>query len=229
MSILVVEDDLDLADVLLYMLRRAGYETIHAADGESAMRVFRQHKPALVLLDLGLPGVSGWEVCQLIRAESTIPILMLTAADEEEDVIRGLDLGADDYVTKPFSPRILLARIRTLLRLAQGEELHASSTLRFADLELNYAQQTFSCGQTSLPITKLEARVLRELVINSGQVVPHPELIKRVWGYQDESNSGLLKGHVRNLRLKLAAAGSRCYVRTILGVGYLLDIDSKLE
>jgi DNA-binding response OmpR family regulator len=225
MSILVVEDERDLSDLLSYILRRSGHEVLAAYDGDSALRLWREHQPALVLLDVGIPARNGWEVCRAIRSESnSTPIMILSGADTEEDIIHGLELGAEDYVTKPFSPRLLQARIRTLLRRSQHEAAKASGvSIKVADLEVDADSRTARCGETDVQLTRLESRVLHELSIHAGQVVPHEELIQHVWGYRGEVSSSILKGHIRNIRLKLCRIGSHASVRIIPGVGYILS------
>lgn len=227
MSILVVEDEVDLSDLLSYILRRSGYEVLTAYDGESALRLWREHQPALVLLDVGIPHKDGWEVCKTIHSESSTPIMILSGADAEEDIIHGLELGAEDYITKPFSPRLLQARIKTLLRRSQDPGVKQNGNcMRVADLALDFEWRTASCGEANTRLTRLEARVLQELAINAGQVVPHEQLIRQVWGYKGEVSSSILKGHIRNIRLKLSEMGSRSTVRIIPGVGYILAASS---
>lgn len=222
MSILVVEDEQDLSDLLSYILRRSGHEVLAAYDGESALRLWREHHPSLVLLDVGIPQKNGWEVCSAIRSESATPIMILSGADSEEDIIHGLELGAEDYVTKPFSPRLLQARIRTLLRRSQGETTKLPGTIKVADLELDAEARTIRCSEKAAQLTRLETRVLQELSVHTGQVIPHEDLIHQVWGYRGEVSSSILKGHIRNIRLKLCHIGSRACVRIIPGVGYIL-------
>lgn len=227
MAILVVEDEADLSDLLSYILRRAGHEVITAFDGESALRMWRERQPELVLLDLGLPRRNGWEVCETIRSESSTPIMILSGADAEEDVVRGLDLGAEDYVTKPFSPRLLQARIRTLLRRSQTAQAsrEVGSSLSVGDLRVDADWRTVSCNEHTVRLTRLEHRVLQELALHLGQVVPHTDLIAKVWGYKGEASSNIVKGHIRNIRMKLEEVNSNASIRIIPGVGYILTVE----
>jgi DNA-binding response OmpR family regulator len=224
MAILVVEDEADLSDLLSFILRRAGHEVIPAFDGESALRIWWERKPELILLDLNLPRCSGWEVCKVIRRESATPIMIISGADSEEDVVRGLDLGAEDYVTKPFSPRLLQARIRTLLRRSSRalEGPNAATPIDVGDMSLHSDWRTASCGERSVNLSRLEHLVLVELALHVGQVVPHTDLIEKVWGYRHESGSNMIKGHIRNIRRKLTTIRCGASIRIIPGVGYIL-------
>ncbi|HWC28561.1 MAG TPA: response regulator transcription factor, partial [Dehalococcoidia bacterium] len=168
MAILVVEDEADLSDLLSYILRRAGHEVLIASDGDAALRVWRERSPELVLLDIGLPCRTGWEVCQTIRGESSTPVMILSGADSEDDIVRGLDLGAEDYVTKPFSPRLLQARIKTVLRRNRNKSngaRAAESTVDAGDLRLNQDWHTVSNEERSIRLTRIEHKVLQELAL----------------------------------------------------------------
>jgi len=224
MAILVVEDESDLSDLLCFILRRSGNEVIVAHDGQMALDLWRERDPELVLLDLGLPKVSGWDVCHTISTESSTPVMIVSGNDDEEDMVRGLDAGAADYVCKPFSPRLLLARIRTLLRRqAAVPGRTCDSHLTLGDLSLDSSWRTAACGEKSVSLTRLEHKVLQELALRSGQVISHTDLIQRVWGYKGEGSSHVVKGHIRSLRLKLQEIGSRTAIRVIPGVGYTLE------
>jgi DNA-binding response OmpR family regulator len=224
MAILVVEDEEDLSDLLSFILRRAGHEVILAFDGDSALRLWRERQPELVLLDINLPRRSGWEVCEAIRRESSTPIMILSGADTEEDMVRGLDLGAEDYITKPFSPRLLQARIRTLLRRGSRPEEapRAATSITAGDLSLDNDWRTVKCAGKTANLSRLEHMVLTELAMHFGQVVPHGELIEQVWGYKGEDSSNIVKGHIRNIRKKLAEIGSATSIKIVPGVGYIL-------
>lgn len=224
MAILVAEDELDLSDLLSYILRKSGHEVILAHDGEAALRLWRAQKPELVLLDIGLPRKNGWDVCKTIRQESTTPILILSGAAAEDDIVRGLDLGAEDYLTKPFSPRLLRARINSLIRRTKVTTSNqGDSTVSLGDLKLDFAGRTVTCGAQSVQLTRIEHSILQMLAIHMSQVVPHEELVDRVWGYKGEGTSHVAKGHMRNLRMKLASIGSKATIRVLPGCGYILD------
>jgi DNA-binding response OmpR family regulator len=224
MAILVVEDEVDLSDLLSFILKRAGHEVILAFDGDSALRLWRERQPELVLLDLNLPRRNGWEVCEAIRRESTTPIMILSGADAEEDVVRGLDLGAEDYLTKPFSPRVLQARVRTLLRRSsqRPEAARVAASLKVGDLTLDNDWRTINCKNETVSLSRLEYLELSELALHRDQVVPHGDLIERVWGYRGEDSSNIVKGHIRNIRKKLAEVGSKASIKIVPGIGYIL-------
>jgi DNA-binding response OmpR family regulator len=225
MAILVVEDELDLSDLLSYILRRAGHDVIVAFDGEAALRLWRERDPELVLLDVGLPKTNGWEVCRQIRSESSTPVVIVSGSDAEDDMVKGFDLGIEDYVVKPFSPRILQARVRTILSRSQPTRNRAAQEagICLGDLTIDSRWRTAACGERSVRLTRIEHQVLQELARHSGQVVPHQELIQKVWGYKGEGSSNIVKGHVRGVRLKLGELGTKASIRIVPGVGYILE------
>lgn len=224
MAILVVEDEEDLSDLLSYILRRAGHNVTLAFDGETALRLWRERVPELVLLDINLPRRSGWEVCEVIRRESNTPVMILSGADTEEDVVRGLDLGAEDYITKPFSPRVLQARVRTLLRrnALSSERPKTSTMLNAGDLSFQSDLRKVSCGDKTATLSRLEHLVLAQLALHMGQVVQHTDLIAKVWGYKGEDSSSIVKGHIGNIRRKLREIGSKTSITIVPGAGYIL-------
>jgi DNA-binding response OmpR family regulator len=177
-----------------------------------------------VLLDAGLPKVSGWELCQRIRREPTVPVIMLTGASTEADMVRGLDLGADDYLTKPFSPGVLIARIQAVLRRAQEaaeQPRVGQQPITVGDLTLLPQWRTVKHGNRETRLTGIEFKVLYELALHEGQVLTHQLLTDRVWGYDAVEDGGLLKGHIRNLRKKLDDDPSHpTYIHTVAGIGY---------
>jgi DNA-binding response OmpR family regulator len=223
MAILVVEDEPDLTDLLTYILRRAGHDVVVAFDGDAALRLFRERSPELVLLDIGLPRMSGWEVCRSIRNESNTPIVFLSGNDTEEDIVRGLDLGAEDYVVKPFSPKMLQARIRSVLRRSEAATPTRKTAITAGDVALDARWRTATCNDRTANLTRLEYKILQELALHFGQVVPHAELIQKVWGYKGEASGNIVKGHIRNIRLKLEEVGSETTIRIVPGVGYLMQ------
>jgi DNA-binding response OmpR family regulator len=224
MSILIIEDDADMLDILCFTVRRSGHEVIAAHNGAVGLDLWRSKNPELVLLDVGLPKLSGWDVCKAIRSESRTPVIMLTAADEDEDVVRGLELGADDYVTKPFSPKELMARIRAVLRRAQEsaeEPRKGWQAITVGDLKLDPQWRTINRAGREVRLTATEFKILYELVVHEGQVLTHQILTDRVWGYEGVDDAGLLKGHIRNLRRKIEVDSSKpAYIQTVSGVGY---------
>jgi DNA-binding response OmpR family regulator len=230
-KILVVDDDQELSGLIGYALRQAGYLVVEAADGQAALDTFERESPALVILDVNLPRLSGLEVCRRIRADSKVPIMMLTVRSAEEDQVQALDLGADDYLTKPFSPRTLLARVRALLRRA-GEERPAP--LSVGDLVVDQEQQSISVrGGQPTRLTRLETRLLQILLANAGHTLPAERLLAHVWGSRGTGDRQLLKQLVHRLRQKIEAdAAEPRYLVTVSGVGYMLDphpVDGKTD
>ena len=227
MRILVVDDDQELRSLVGFALRRAGYLFQEAGEGATALVVFRREQPDLVILDVNLPGVSGFEICRQMRAESTVPILMLTVRASEEDEVRGLDLGADDYLTKPFSPRTLLARVRALLRrgMGPGEGVPHETVLSSGELALDpEAQSVRAAGRLPARLTELEFRLMQYLLVNAGHALPAERLAQHVWGYRGVGDRQRLKQLVHRLRQKLEANPSEPrYLLTVANVGYKLD------
>lgn len=223
MKILIVDDDAQLASIIGFALRREGWPVITARDGEAALQAWAAEEPDLVLLDINLPKLSGLEVLKRIRAEARgldTRVIMLTVRANEEDVVRGLDLGADDYIAKPFSPKTLLARIRAVLRRTQG--IAPSGDLSTPDWSLDVdRQQLVYPNRAPMHLTPLEFRLLQHLMIHRGQVVDSDSLIQHVWGYDDSGDRILLKQLVRRLRRKVEAdpADPR-YIETVPNVGY---------
>jgi DNA-binding response OmpR family regulator len=221
MKALVVDDDLVLADVIAFTLRRAGFEVSLAHDGLAALEQWRATPYDIIILDLNLPKLDGLSVCQRIRAESDIPILILSVRGEEDDVVRGLDLGADDYVVKPFSPRQLVARIHAVLRRSAASP--TPSPLIVGDLTLDVARhEVRRPGQPPIQLTPLESRLLETLMRNSGHVLPSDTLISHVWG-SERGDRVMLKQLVKRLRSKIEPDPSKpTYLETVPGVGYAL-------
>jgi len=223
MKVLVVEDDVDLLDLTTYALRREGYNVLPAIDGTQALHRWEADRPDIILLDGNLPKLNGFEVCRRIRQECETPIIMLTARDEEEDVLRGLQLGADDYVTKPFSMKQLSARMKTVLRRCSTDRFsQAVSELRVGDLVLNVeSHETLKAGEP-VEITPLEFRILFILAMNANRVVPYSRLVEYAWGY-DSGDANLLKTHVCHIREKLdMPMDGKAGIRSVPGVGYRL-------
>jgi len=221
LKILVVDDDLELSSLIGYALRQAGYMVIEAGDGVAALEAFERESPALVILDVNLPRLSGLEVCRRIRAASRTPVMMLTVKNAEEDQVQALDLGADDYLTKPFSPRTLLARVRALLRRAGEEKPMPLAAGAFTlDLEL---QSVAVRGGDPVRLTRLELRLLQILLANAGHTLPAERLLAHVWGSRGSGDRQLLKQLVHRLRQKIEAEATEPrYLVTVSGVGYAL-------
>lgn len=220
MKILIVEDDLSLADVIGFTLRRAGFAVTTAYDGEDALIAWAEESPALILLDLNLPKVDGLTVCRRIRAESKTPIIILSVRAGDEAVVTGLELGADDYIVKPFSPSQLVARVRAVLRRVETAPL--PGPLRAGDLVLDRSRSEVQRReQPPLRLTPLETRLLESLMINAGQVMPADLLIDAVWGI-DGGDRAMLKQLVYRMRSKLEADGQPNLIETLPGIGYAL-------
>lgn len=223
MKILVVDDDIELLDLISFTLRHAGYLPIGAADGAEALTLFAREEPDLVILDVNLPHYDGFEVCRRMRAETDTPIMLLTARTDEDSQVQGLDLGADDYLTKPFSPRTLRARVRALLRRTAGEK--APAPLASGDFTLDPDRQTVQItGNDAIRLTNLEFRLLQYLLANVGHTLPTQRLTTHIWGYQGTGDKYLLKQLVHRLRQKIERdpAAPR-YLQTVAGLGYVLQ------
>ena len=224
MKVLVADDDLELAEVVGFALRQAGYAVVSAPDGPSALDAFHTERPDLVILDVNMPRLGGFEVLRRLRGESAVPIMMLTVRSSEEDQVRGLDLGADDYLTKPFSPRTLLARVRALLRRGGAER---PGNLAAGDLVLDPGSQAVSVGgEEPVRLTALEARLLQLFLTNPGVTLLTESLSRQIWGLRGTGDRQLLKQLVHRLRRKVesdAAAPTR--IVTVPGVGYRLDVE----
>lgn len=218
-TILIVEDEARLADILEQYLKREGYHTERAASGPRALELWRAARPALMLLDLMLPGMDGLEVARRVRAEGDLPIIMLTARDEEVDRLVGLGIGADDYVVKPYSPREVVARVKAVLRRAGGT-LGAPTVLRVGNLELDLAAFDTRCGGAPLDVTAAELRLLAALARGGGRVRSRAELLAALGGLDRGTDERTVDAHVKNLRRKLGICGA--HLETVRGVGYRL-------
>jgi len=216
--ILVVDDDTALAEMIGIVLRTEGFEPVFCADGAQAFAIFTAAKPDLVLLDLMLPGKDGIEVCAEIRAESGVPVIMLTAKSDTSDVVRGLESGADDYVVKPFNPKELVARIRTRLRPTQTT---TTGTLQVGDIEVDVAGHEVRRGDTKINLTPLEFELLLALALKPQQVFTREMLLEQVWGYHYKADTRLVNVHVQRLRAKVEEdPDNPRIVMTVRGVGY---------
>jgi DNA-binding response OmpR family regulator len=232
-KVLVVEDDLTLRETLEYNLVRQGYEVHTAADGRAALQIARQERPDLILLDIMLPGMDGFEVCRVLRQEMSVPILMLTARDEEVDKVVGLEIGADDYMTKPFSMRELLARVKAQLRRVRltREEATAAEDgvvegekLTVGDLTIDLARHEALLGGEPLSLKPKEYELLVFLARNRGLVLSRDLILERVWGWDYGGGSRTVDVHVRWLREKIEPdPANPTRIVTVRGVGYRLE------
>jgi two-component system response regulator RegX3 len=223
--VLIVEDEDSFSDALSFMLRREGYEVFIATDGNAALTEFDKHGPDLVLLDLMLPGISGTEVCRIIRGKSTVPIIMLTAKDGEVDKVVGLELGADDYVTKPFSSRELLARVRAVLRRNGEQDELLPPTIEAGTVRIDIERHVVSVRGEHVTMPLKEFDLLEFLVRNSGRVLTRNQLIDRVWGADYVGDTKTLDVHIKRLRAKIEVDPSHpSHIHTVRGLGYKFDI-----
>jgi DNA-binding response OmpR family regulator len=221
-TVLIIEDDPYTQDIVRLYLRRDGYKVLTAGDGTEGLRLAREASPDLVVLDLMLPGLDGMEVCRALREHSEVPIIMLTARVDEEDRLAGLDLGADDYVTKPFSPRELAARVRAVLRrTARESQSEGPQEVRHGELTIDLRARRVFLKGTPVRLTPIEFRLLSLLMSEPGRTFTRDEIIARVFGYDFDGFDRVVDAHVSNLRKKLAARpdGPR-YIHTAYGVGY---------
>jgi two-component system, OmpR family, response regulator RegX3 len=222
--VLVVEDEDSISDPLSYMLRREGFEVSVAENGVDALNMFERNGADIVLLDLMLPGLSGTEVCRALRQKSNVAIIILTARDSEVDKVVGLELGADDYVTKPFSHRELLARVRAVLRRgAESEEL-LTSTIESGPVRLDVERHTVAVDGVQVALPLKEFDLLELLLRNSGRVLTRGQLIDRIWGSDYVGDTKTLDVHVKRLRAKIEPdPANPKYLLTVRGLGYKFD------
>jgi len=224
MKILAADDDRDLRELIGFTLAQAGYLVLKAGDGPTALKMFEEESPDLVVLDINMPGASGFQVCEAIRRKSRVPVIMLTVRGEEEDLVRALELGADDYLTKPFSPRTLLARIKALLRRAGMEN---SAPLAVGRVTLDIEEHSVKIASAEpVRLTKLELRLLQMLLANAGHTVSSDRLLIQVWGHRNSGDRQLLKQLVHRLRQKIEADPAvPQLLQTASGAGYKLVVD----
>ena len=219
-TVLVVDDEPTIREIVARYLERAGYRTLEAADGNRARELLERDPPDLVVLDVMLPGPDGLELCRWIRSRSRLPIIMLTARGEESDRIVGLELGADDYVTKPFSPRELAARVRTVLRRAESEAV-TEERLSFDELVIDSATREVTKNGAPLRLTAREFDLLWFVASHPQRVFSREQIMRRVWGYSSALDTGTVTVHVRRLREKVEDEPSRPrHLETVWGVGY---------
>lgn len=217
LRILIVEDDPDIQELLQAYLSEEGYDTISALDGEKALEKFHAGQIDLVLLDVMLPKLDGYDVCRAIRAESDTPVMMLTAMDSESHQLKGFDLRIDDYVTKPFSMPVLLRKIEAVLRRTTGRS--SGRQIVYRNLLLDLGGYTAYAGGIKLELTRREFELLKTLLQNQGRVLSREALLNRVWSYDFYGDERVVDTHVKNLRKKLGGD----YIETIRGVGYRVD------
>ncbi len=224
--ILVVDDEPSVTDLIAYNLRKALYDVQVAADGREALRLAREYQPDLILLDLMIPEVDGLDVCRELRKSSSVPVIMITARGEEVDRVLGLEIGADDYVTKPFSVRELMSRIKAVLRRAQKDgKSELSSLLRGpGNLLMDVEQRTVLVGDSSIELTRLEFDLLHRLLVNPGRVLTRERLLEQAWGYEYVGDTRAVDSAVKRLRAKLRAVSSEAdCIESVRGLGYRIN------
>jgi two-component system alkaline phosphatase synthesis response regulator PhoP len=219
-TILVVDDEPKIVKLARDYLERGGYRVLVASDGETALSMARRERPSLIVLDLMLPGMDGLDVCRALRRESDIPIIMLTALSEETDRLIGLELGADDYITKPFSPRELVARVRALMRRVKNT-VYQPGILRVGDLEIDIDGHSISLAGASIHLTRYEFSLLTTLAQHPGQTYSRAQLLDRLHGVAYEGYDRSVDAHIKNLRRKIESdPANPVYILTVYGVGY---------
>ena len=223
-KILAVEDDANILEALRYNLGKEGYTVLTAIDGAQALDLARANKPDLIILDIMLPKLSGFEVCRILRAEMAVPIIMLTARDDEIDKVTGLDLGADDYVTKPFSMRELMARVRAMLRRTETKFVVPDAPLKFGDLEIDSLHHLITRAGVALNLSPKEFDLLTFLAGNKGLVFSRDQLLEKVWGYDYSGDTRTVDVHIRWLREKIEESSETPkHLITVRGVGYKFE------
>ncbi len=226
-KVLVVEDDPNLLEALKYNLQKESYDVVITIDGEQAIAIARREKPDLVILDVMLPKMNGFEVCSILRKEMTAPILILTARADETDKIVGLEIGADDYMTKPFSMRELLARVRAMLRrskMTEAPPIVETSSIKIGKLEVDIARHRVSLSGAALELTPKEFDLLAFLARHRGMVFSREQLLEKIWGYDYAGDTRTVDVHIRWLRQKIEAdPGHPVHLLTVRGTGYKLE------
>lgn len=221
-KVLIVDDDAKIVELVKLYLNRDGYGVITAYDGTAALKLARESRPDLIVLDIMLPGIDGLEVCRILREESSVPIILLTAKTTEQDRIAGLDLGADDYVTKPFSPKELAARVRAVFRrtAADAQEL-GPEELKFGKLTINFLKHEAYLDDRSINLTPIEFKLLGVMIKEPNRVFSRGQIIEKVLGYDFDGFDRTIDVHILNLRRKLEPDASHPnYIKTVYGAGY---------
>ena len=221
-KILVVEDDLDIQELLQNFLQESGYDITVANDGLEAINLFSDDDFDLILLDILLPKIDGFSVCEFIRKKSQIPIIILTALNGEKEQIKGLDLQVDDYITKPFSMPVLVRKIAAVLRRASKTSDQEHKTISYDNLILDFDDYTASVNGISYELTQREFEVLRELLLNQGRILTRQNLLNKLWKYDFYGDERVIDTHIKNLRKKLNIT----FIQTLRGVGYKIDKES---
>lgn len=223
-NILIVDDDPVVHESLSLYFEREGFVTCSAFNGREGLEKFRSVHPALIVLDMMMPEMNGSDVCREIRKTSNVPIIMLTAKSEEIDKIVGLELGADDYITKPFSVREVVARVKAVLRRMNERNEESPSYLHFKGLEINPDHYQVRILGETVPFTPKEFDILYLLASNPGQVIEREQIIQRIWGYEQSAETRTIDTHIKKIRQKLSVEGASWALITVYGIGYKLEI-----
>ncbi|WP_066715616.1 response regulator transcription factor [Clostridium sp. Marseille-P299] len=226
-QILIADDNPDITDVLAMYAKKEDFEPIIATDGEEAIRLFQQCNPAVVLLDVMMPKEDGYEVCRKIRAKSDVPVILITARGEDFEKIMGLDIGADDYIVKPFSPSEVMARVRAVLRrmTKKEKEQESENLLSISNLVINLEEYTLHIGDQKISLTKKEIETMWTLASNPNKVFTRDNLLDSLWGFDYFGDSRTVDSHIKRLRAKLDAVDHPAWsIKTIWGVGYKFEI-----
>lgn len=220
-KILIVEDETILREIVTDYLINEGYEVIEAIDGEQALELFQEQDFHLIILDIMLPKVDGWAVCRRIRKTSNVPIIMLTARVDEDDTLLGFELGADDYVTKPYSPPILLARVKRLLESRYKVNEPSNETLTKNGISVDFSSRKVKVDGNNINLTHTEFEILTYLMQNYGIVITREQLMQKIWGYEYDGDDRTINTHIRNLRTKLGSKSK--LILTIIRTGYKFE------
>ncbi len=222
-KVLVVDDEKKIVDIVKAYLERDGFSVISAYDGRSALEAVRRSSPNIIVLDLMLPEISGWDVCRSLRKESDVPVIMLTARDEVTEKIVGLELGADDYITKPFDPKELVARVKAVLRRSEGK-IAPKKTIRIADIEINIEKRSVTRGDKAIELTPFEFDLLKGMAEHPERVFSRMQLLDKVQGEAYEAYERTIDSHIKNLRKKIEPNPEKpIYIITVYGIGYKLQ------
>lgn len=225
--ILIADDNPDITDVLEIYTRKEGYEPVIASDGEEAIRLFQQYNPVAILLDVMMPKEDGYEVCRKIRAKSDVPVILITARGEDFERVMGLDIGADDYIVKPFSPNEVMARLRAVLRrMTKTEKEKNDNIIQVGNLEINLEEYTLCIGGKKIALTKKEIETMWTLASNPNKVFTRDNLLDSLWGFDYYGDTRTVDSHIKRLRAKLEAVEHPLWnIKTIWGVGYKFEIE----
>lgn len=227
-KILLVEDEHSIAESIIYNLKSEGFSVVHVDEGPIALEIFNEEKFDLIILDLMLPEISGLDICRSIRKNSNVPIIMVTAKDSEADRVAGLEIGADDYVTKPFSVRELLSRVRAVLRRAENQENVKQNFLKVGDIEIDIGRYEAKVSGKSIELTPREFELLYALCENRGNLMSREEIFDEIWGYSFIGNTKTLDVHIQRIREKIEKDPKKPKkLLTVRGVGYKLVSDGK--